>query len=490
MGLRPWLAWTAIALLGLAVTWLDLRQPFVRNELVYARAAEHVIEAGYDPRPVVADSRLSYDKPIGFAWLGAPLVARLGSHVGLRVLSALGTLLFLASVLAFLRAFDPFGWGARERAAALWLVGLNPIVVYQFWSAHPDSLFAGMVLATWTLALKLVDQPEHAPLRRSLALFALCAGALVVKNYALILLAGVPLFGLLYLPRLLRRPQRPWRMLAGVSAALVAAGLFAWLGWKGGNPLVRLAGEGGGVGQYDRGALATSAAGTWIQVGVLVLVNVPVALFFVPRARSWNRRFAAGAIAFALVYVAGLMDFPTTYYNMRYFLPILPFVALPAVEGWRRTGARTQRIGAGAHALAALALIAVFGVGALHRRAAPWIPELVFERGYGRQGLLDNLRMSAHLARADELARANRAVEPGGVLYLVDCGYYGDAMHGVYEKAGLLRGDIRTRYVRADALEPSEPTFYAWTFRGGERTLARFGEVTALGPGLYRVTRG
>jgi hypothetical protein len=38
--------------------------PLVRNSLVYASACRHVIEHGFDPRPVVADSHLSYDKPI------------------------------------------------------------------------------------------------------------------------------------------------------------------------------------------------------------------------------------------------------------------------------------------------------------------------------------------------------------------------------------------------------------------------------------------
>jgi hypothetical protein len=49
----------------------NLGQPLVRNSLVYARVAEHIIVHRYDPRPVVADSRLSYDKPILFSWLSA-----------------------------------------------------------------------------------------------------------------------------------------------------------------------------------------------------------------------------------------------------------------------------------------------------------------------------------------------------------------------------------------------------------------------------------
>jgi hypothetical protein len=274
-----------------------------------------------------------------------------------------------------------------------------------------------------------------------------------------------------------------------VAVALLAAAVFAFLGLKGLNPLARLAGEGGGVGQYNRGALATSVGGTLLQVAVFAIVNLQVALLFVPRARRMNRRVVAGLFAFALLYVVGLMDFPTTYYNMRYFLPLLPFFALLAVEGWKRAEPLTRRWAAGAHAVLALALIVVFGVGPVYRLVGPSIPPLVFEPGYGRQGLLDNLRMSAHLARADELARVNAEVDPDGVLYMVNCNYYGDAMHGVYEGAGLIRGDIRTRYVGADAMQPEEERFFAWVFYGDGKFLEELGDVVEVGPRIYRVTR-
>src|SRR5205809_3283992 len=79
--------------------------PLVRNSLVYASACDHVIEHGYDPRPVVADSKLSYDKPILYAWCSAPVVQWLGSHDGLRLTSFLGTVAYLFAALYFARSF-------------------------------------------------------------------------------------------------------------------------------------------------------------------------------------------------------------------------------------------------------------------------------------------------------------------------------------------------------------------------------------------------
>src|SRR6185436_18994764 len=98
---RVWIHVGLLALLLVALLAVDRRQPLVRNGLVYARAAWNVADAGFDPRPVVADSRLSYDKPIGFAWLAAPLVARLGAHDGLRLASLLGTIAYLLATLYF-----------------------------------------------------------------------------------------------------------------------------------------------------------------------------------------------------------------------------------------------------------------------------------------------------------------------------------------------------------------------------------------------------
>ena len=98
--------------------------------------------------------------------------------------------------------------------------------------------------------------------------------------------------------------------------------------------------------------------------------------------------------------------------------------------------------------------------------------------------------MSEHRARAEELARVNAQVEPNGVLYMVNCLYYGDAMDGPYEEAGLIRPDIQTRYVLAEGFQPSEKRFYVWLCRSDTDALSAFGEVIELGPGLYRVTRG
>ncbi|MBK8098203.1 MAG: hypothetical protein IPK26_13915 [Planctomycetes bacterium] len=130
----------AVIALGILAILVNLDQPLVRNSLVYARVAEHLLAHGCNPLPVIADSRLSYDKPIGFSWSAAPLVAWYGTHIGLMLASAIGVIAMVAAALQLLRTVLPDPEQAPLRARALLFGTLSPMVVYQTWSAHPDAL--------------------------------------------------------------------------------------------------------------------------------------------------------------------------------------------------------------------------------------------------------------------------------------------------------------------------------------------------------------
>jgi hypothetical protein len=101
--------------------------------------------------------------------------------------------------------------------------------------------------------------------------------------------------------------------------------------------------------------------------------------------------------------------------------------------------------------------------------------------------LLDNLRMKLHLDQAEVLENINGHVPPGAVLYMVDVVYYGDAQHEVFERDGLIRPDIRTKYASSRAFQPEEKAFYVYGFRGKPRGLEGLGTVTDLGRSLFRV---
>lgn len=472
--------------LALAATCFARGLPLVRNSLVYARASENVIAAGYDPRPVVADSRLCYDKPILYAWFSAPLVRVLGNHDGLRASSFLTSAAFLLALLHFARSFRELLPQRGERAF-LWLAAFGPCAVYQFWSAHPDGWFAALCVLAWSQTHRLATCVEEPPVRGMLTLAATLLLAILLKNYGLVLLLSCPAY-FLWHRRELRADPRARRLLVSGAGVLVLLGLFVLTAWTGHNPLSRLEGEGGGVGQYGSGELWRSARGAWVALGLALCLHFQVALVFALRRAAFGRGLLAPLACFGAPYLLGLMPFPTTFYNMRYFLPLFALVALVLVRGARALAPLRARALWFAHGLAGALLVLVFNCAPVFRRLEPWIPRLEVDWIGVPLSLLDNLRMRLHLEQVEWLAALDAAVPDGARLYLLDVNYYGDAQRGVYERAGLIRAGITTSYADSRAFAPEEPEFYFYSARPVE--LGALGEVSDLGHGLWHVRRG
>jgi hypothetical protein len=477
----------ALVLAGGLFTLANRGLPLVRNSLVYARASEHVIEHGYNPLPVVADSRLSYDKPILYAFASAPLVRALGTHDGLRLTSFLTTAAYLLALVHFARSFRAVLPEGGERLV-LWLGALGPCVFYQFWSAHPDGWFAALAVLAWSLARRLVAEPERDPLPRVLALGATLCSALLLKNYALVLLLACPLYVLVELPALRAGRARFLRLGASLAVVCAVLGAFVLLAWTGHNPLWRLEGEGGGVGQYGAGDLWRSARGASIGLGLALLLQLHAALLFAARRAAWSRALLRPLACLGAPYVLGLLPFPTSFYNMRYFVPLFALAALPLARGAAACGPALRRGLLAAHALLAGLLILVFNAAPAYRLAEPWIPRLEVNWIGVPLSLLDNLRLGLHLQQAAVLAHLDAEVPRGASLYFLDVDYYRDAQHGVYERAGLLRSDIDARYVSSRGFEPPEGELFLWSAGPPRLSSARI--LTDLGLGLYRCAPG
>jgi hypothetical protein len=474
-----------IALGALAVL-ANRKLPLVRNSLVYASASRHVIDHGYDPRPVVADSKLSYDKPILYAWLSAPIVSALGAHDGLRITSFLGTVAYLLAALYFARSFRASLPNGSD-ALLVWLSAFGPSVIYQFWSAHPDGWFAALTVFAWALAHRIVTEPHTRGVARLIALGVTIYVAILLKNYGLILVIGCPLYFLWHVRAFLAAREHFRSLLATAIGVFAIIGVLVVLAWTGHHPLSRLEGEGGGVGQYATGELWRSMKGTWVQLGLAVLIQFHVALAFALRSAAWKREMIAPLVCFGGVYVAGLMPFPTTFYNMRYFVPLFPLVALVLVRGSASFAPAVRRAILLAHGVVATGLIVVFNVEPAYRAAEPAIPVLEVDWIGVPLSLLDNLRMRLHVQQRDVLENIERNVPGGAKLYMLDVVYYGDAQQGVYERDGLIRGDIRVEYASRRAFHPTETSFYVWSFFPGKPPLDALGRVSDLGHSLYRV---
>lgn len=476
-----------LIVLGALFTLANRALPLVRNSLVYARASENVGAHGYDPRPVVADSTLSYDKPILYAWFSAPFVAALGNHDGLRVTSFLTTAAYLLALLHFARSFrallppDGAAW-------VLWLGALGPCVFYQFWSAHPDGWFAALAVLAWSLSRRLVAEPERDPVAGVLALGATLLVAVLLKNYGLVLLVSCPLYLLCHLRTLRADRARFRRLVASTSVVFAAIAVFVVLARSGHNPISRLEGEGGGVGQYATGELWTSAKGAWIALGLALLLQFQVALVFVARRSAVGKEVLAALVCFGGPYVLGLMPFPTTFYNMRYFVPLFALAALVLARGAAGFAPAVRRGVLVAHGALGVLLVVVFNWASAYRAAAPHLPAVEVNWIGVPLSLLDNLRMKLHLDQAAVLANIDAQVPPGATLYMLDVTYYRDAQQGVYERAGLIRADIETVYAASRDFGPARASFYLW--RAGSRPLPEsLGHVDDLGLGLLHVER-
>lgn len=479
------LAFVVLLVIGALATGANRDLPLVRNSLVYARASEHVIEHGFDPLPVVADSRQSYDKPILYPWLSAPFVAGLGNHDGLRVTSFLTTAALLFALVHFARSFR----GASERppdAWVLWLAALGPCVVYQFWSAHPDGWFAALVVFAWSLTHRLVTRRDTDPIPRVAWLAATILAALLLKNYGLILLVSCPLYVVWNRAELRGDRRYVKRLLAGAAIALVVIGAFVASAATGHNPLSRLEGEGGGVAQYGSGELWTSARGAWLALGIALLLQFHVAAVFAMRRSAWNRRVTAALVCFGATYVLGLNPFPTTFYNMRYFVPLFALAALVCARGASSLSVPARRAILTAHAALSLALIAVFNCAPLYRACAPHLPKLEVNWIGVPLSLLDNLRMQQHLDQADILDNVNSRLPAGARLIWLDVNYYRDAQQGVFERAGRVRADISTQYASSRGFSSDASDYYVW--RSSPRSMPPdLGRVEDLGHGLFHV---
>ncbi len=72
---------------------------------------------------------------------------------------------------------------------------------------------------------------------------------------------------------------------------------------------------------------------------------------------------------------------------------------------------------------------------------------------------------------------------------MLDVNYYGDAQHGVFERAGSIRPDVQTRYAPSRGFAPEEPAYFVQGTPRHAELLAKLGKVPDLGLGLFRVER-
>jgi hypothetical protein len=431
-------------------------------------------------------------KPIFFAFLAAPFVSVVGVNAGMIFASFIGTAFYLWMVaLALPRLNRHCGVDPDLMPMEFALVALNPLSIYQFWSAYPDSLFAGLVVLAFILVDIVATEPERDTRWHLAGLGLAIFLAIHTKLYgAVLVLTCVAYFLICARQFLTRSSHRVAKIvILAIVFAVIAAVLVAME--YGVYPLLDLS-DGGAYPSYV--AALTHGSIHDIRTSLItlcfaVILAFQAALLFLATRAAW-RALGVAPTLFIAIYLLGLLTFPGTSYNMRYFLPGFPFLAPVLAAGAQSFGPIVRRTILGAYGAIALVLILNFNFAPVERAFQPAVSK-IYARHPHLYPRVDNLRLPTQMAIKGQIDAINAEVPQGSVLYW-SSNYYGTATHGLAEYLGVKKGlDIRYILEPTDIPAASGPIlltqFSAWPPEDILRQAPDWATVTPLGKGLFRL---
>ncbi len=423
--------------------------PIARNALCYGKAALGIVEHHFNVLAIAHDRAWTSGKPIFFSAFAAPFVWLFDVNAGAIIASTIGTAFFLWMVaLALPRLNRLSNLNPSLMPLEFVLVACNPLVLYQFWSAYPDSLFAGLVMLIFILSDIIATEPERDTRWHIFGLGVTTYLAIHTKLYGAVLLLACPLYLLMHGRQLvIPSSHRGFKIgtLATVFAALAMVLVAAKLNV---NPLLDFAPGAGFIGSVGVvfAPQIREVLDSLSMLGFAVLLIFQAALLFLGTRAAW-RAWAPAPTVFAAIYLLGLLTFPGTGYNMRYFLPAFPFVVPALAAGARSIGPIARRTILGAYGAIAFGLVLSFNLAPVNKMLQPLLSK-VSARYEPLNDWLDNLRLPVQIALKKQIDAINTEVSPGSVFYW-SSEYYGTATHGLAEHLGVKKG-LDVRYV----LEP------------------------------------
>lgn len=484
-------AWICIAI-GTGLTLLNLRWPVTRNALCYAKAAFGIVQHHFDVLVIARDAAWTSGKPIFFSVLAAPLVWLTDANTGTILASFIGTSFFVAMAgIALARLSKRAALDPKMARLALAFVVFNPLVLYQFWSAYPDSLFGGWVLLAFILTDIVVCEPERDTRWHIVGLGAVIFLAIHTKVYGAVLGLACPVYLLMHLRPLMRDSRFLAAKIGTLSVAfavlallLVAAKLHIY-------PLLRFD-DGDGFPSYESGfrdLQASNVALAGVMFAFAILLNFQAAVLFFANGNA-SRALRAAPTVFAGIYVLGLLMFDGTRFNMRYFLAAFPFVALALAAGVPSCKSFIRRGILIAYAAIACTLTGIFNVAAVEQLADPVLAGISAQDPYLAMWL-DNLRLPVQMAIRRQIDVVNAKV-PDGSNFVWSSDYYGTATHGLAPALGVKRGlDVQYVLTPSEIRAPSGPVFMVLhnTYEADARLqqVPSWATVQNLGYGVFRL---
>jgi hypothetical protein len=219
--------------------------------------------------------------------------------------------------------------------------------------------------------------------------------------------------------------------------ALAVAGLgcaaFLLLGRLGVNPLLNL--------EANRGQLSgdVNYAMNIKLVVVFLLITLGTAAALLPVIRI--TRADAAFITVAALNVHLLSVYRGSSYNTRYYITVLPILALYLVRAHAALRSRHVRRAV----LASFFLLNGLGILVFNQRGLyRWLTERLPGVGFGATTYFDCLRMGDHLESRELIDGVNHLPQQARLFHVSS--YYGEGGFGVYERDGFFRSDLRISY--------------------------------------------
>jgi hypothetical protein len=414
-------------LLGVVHTLIHLDYPIVRNSLIYAGIVEAISEHGLLSGSL---SEQAHEKSLGFSILAWPLVQILGLSTGLKALSVLTTSLWGIACLSLFRRLA----NGSEKLICLGLVLtlFNPLAIYQFSSAYPDTLLAALIVFAVTSMDRALSKDARA---RDGIIWALTLiGAIWIKHHGYILIAFAVIF-LIFRHHVVTEQWRHNRPLFwSWCLPLVCALIVIQMARTGYVPTFNLARD---HSSFLRGFSLNRVIGEGLQGGVAFMVLTFSTLLTLPLiTRFWRHvRFVSPEwILVLIIFVGTLLVYNGTGYNMRYFLAISPLLALALASLVFDLSRPGRVLWLAVYLSINTGTILLYNVPSFHRVAWSYIP-LPF---------VDNLRLTAQQYAERENLQMIRRHAPNHDNTLVYLSrYYGNGSFGIWQKTGDLPANLK-----------------------------------------------
>ena len=497
--LPAWGVLISIILMSIVFVFINLDLPVVRNSVLYAQISVNLIKENFDLWKVNFDPNLGYGKPILFPLLSVPLTLLFGGNTGLVLTSFLGTLCLLMSCMwLFLRLNQLLSLPRAALSVELLVTFINPLMLYQFWSAYPDTLFSAFFVLSFVLLDKILRDTKKTHLV-IIAYFAVIYFSITIKYYGLILLFIHPAYVFMNRDLLRNFSLPPGKKLTLLIAIFCFVCLLVLARFQL-NPTLNLGqATGGGYKVYMDGFknLDLPFHRNLACLFVFLAVTLNASVWLVIRGILADFRLIPIAVASAIFFM-GLLMYPHMFFNIRFLIPVIPFLALAISVAVFRSRFKNSNRKIFLFSLALnLALSIYFNHQATFMFFEPYSKKLTsIQHSYLSQLFwkvnmyyLDSLRMREHIKIQKNWNNINQHIPPGATLYMVGADYYEDSLHGIYEQLGFVRNDIVVKYVALiDDIKSSEQDFYLFLWRDNIDVHKVFDQrVLALQNSLYKV---